>query len=332
MECFICGVVIGDWVIGDIALVQHKYWSPGCRFMCGEPCDNIPIENLADSDDNSGGEDPFRCNTEVRTRVQDTQRAIRRLQSYTASASSMRTSENWLSSRMHRNCRRGLASTSNDVDVKPTFLNVQRELIHQLWRDRMNRQQTLTAPSDSPMSPPVTPRSPSPIVSPLSSSPASPPQMASTSVQTSNVEWPFNREDEFPVSIAEVSERRADLFQANVRAHRCGQCEDHWLCTKCDNKKMIRGINPGAKLRRFCGRCRCLWLCTNCAVRDDMSEVGRICVLCYDAPINVVLIPCGHFCICKNCYNSMEGGCCPFWELTLMVIQNVYQCDKIKDM
>ena len=99
--------------------------------------------------------------------MQDTQRAIRQLQKYTASANSMKTSENRRSSRMHRKCQRRLASTSNDVDVRQIFLNVQRELIRQLWCDRMNRQQTLAASSDSPMSPPVTPRSSSPTVSSL---------------------------------------------------------------------------------------------------------------------------------------------------------------------
>jgi len=40
---FFCGVQIGWWTDGDVALKGHRRWSPACSFVTGMRVGNFPI-------------------------------------------------------------------------------------------------------------------------------------------------------------------------------------------------------------------------------------------------------------------------------------------------
>ena len=43
VRCVFCGVEIGWWTHGDIALKEQRCWSPGCSFVKGLRFGNFPI-------------------------------------------------------------------------------------------------------------------------------------------------------------------------------------------------------------------------------------------------------------------------------------------------
>ena len=43
VRCVFCGVEIGWWTDGDVALKEHRRWSPACSFVKGLSVGNIPI-------------------------------------------------------------------------------------------------------------------------------------------------------------------------------------------------------------------------------------------------------------------------------------------------
>ena len=38
VTCFMCGLTLKDWECGDIVDIEHKKWSPGCKFLCAVSC------------------------------------------------------------------------------------------------------------------------------------------------------------------------------------------------------------------------------------------------------------------------------------------------------
>ena len=50
----------------------------------------------------------------------------------------------------------------------------------------------------------------------------------------------------------------------------------------------------------------------------EAKEVDEECVVCMDAPKAVVLIPCGHQCVCEACAETVPiGGDCPYCQTTV---------------
>ena len=38
VTCFMCGLTLKDWECGDVVDIEHKKWSPGCKFLCAVSC------------------------------------------------------------------------------------------------------------------------------------------------------------------------------------------------------------------------------------------------------------------------------------------------------
>ena len=34
VTCFMCGLTLKDWERGDVVDLEHKKWSPGCKYLC----------------------------------------------------------------------------------------------------------------------------------------------------------------------------------------------------------------------------------------------------------------------------------------------------------
>ncbi|KAL1131906.1 hypothetical protein AAG570_011517 [Ranatra chinensis] len=55
VRCIFCGVEVGQWVDGDDPMVDHRKWSPACKFVRSpNSVGNIPIEEGPTEDDNCG--------------------------------------------------------------------------------------------------------------------------------------------------------------------------------------------------------------------------------------------------------------------------------------
>ena len=60
VECFACGVKIGQWEKGDLPITEHQKHSPRCPFLLGGDVGNVPLEtsngkfDLASLKDNEG--------------------------------------------------------------------------------------------------------------------------------------------------------------------------------------------------------------------------------------------------------------------------------------
>lgn len=54
----------------------------------------------------------------------------------------------------------------------------------------------------------------------------------------------------------------------------------------------------------------------------DASMQRRTCCVCLDKPIQVVLIPCGHACLCRKCSRKLET--CPICRLQIQATQRFY--------
>ncbi|XP_054260293.1 death-associated inhibitor of apoptosis 1-like [Macrosteles quadrilineatus] len=48
VRCAFCGVEIGSWVEGDDPTLDHKRWSPSCKFVQNMPCGNVPVKNISE--------------------------------------------------------------------------------------------------------------------------------------------------------------------------------------------------------------------------------------------------------------------------------------------
>lgn len=48
-------------------------------------------------------------------------------------------------------------------------------------------------------------------------------------------------------------------------------------------------------------------------VEQIFEEGGSECIVCMDADYEVVIVPCGHYCLCKDCAFILQGttGICP---------------------
>ena len=50
--------------------------------------------------------------------------------------------------------------------------------------------------------------------------------------------------------------------------------------------------------------------------------IGTECVICLDGPRTIVLLPCKHLCLCKNCYNSGVRKC-PFCSIEVVDMMDI---------
>ena len=55
---------------------------------------------------------------------------------------------------------------------------------------------------------------------------------------------------------------------------------------------------------------------------DDELQAPRLCVVCLDKRIQVVVIPCGHACMCRKC--SFRVTKCPVCRLDIQAQQRFY--------
>ena len=46
-----------------------------------------------------------------------------------------------------------------------------------------------------------------------------------------------------------------------------------------------------------------------------MEESDSTCVICMDAPLEMVLVPCGHMCVCESCSRQIIS--CPMCRKTV---------------
>lgn len=44
-------------------------------------------------------------------------------------------------------------------------------------------------------------------------------------------------------------------------------------------------------------------------VRDDDLPEAMLCVVCKEAPKEVIMLPCGHVCVCEDCSNKLGSSC-----------------------
>ena len=50
------------------------------------------------------------------------------------------------------------------------------------------------------------------------------------------------------------------------------------------------------------------------------------CKICFDAPINTVLVPCGHLCVCLECSKRLVGSSrvCPICRTKIRKVVRTY--------
>ena len=57
-------------------------------------------------------------------------------------------------------------------------------------------------------------------------------------------------------------------------------------------------------------------------VKEIFEEGGSECIVCMDANYEVVIVPCGHYCLCKDCASIIQGttGICPICRGDISVV------------
>ena len=55
---------------------------------------------------------------------------------------------------------------------------------------------------------------------------------------------------------------------------------------------------------------------------DDDDDDDNICVVCWNAPRSVVLVPCGHLCMCRTCSEQLKQ--CPTCRQEIQLRQRVF--------
>jgi hypothetical protein len=62
--------------------------------------------------------------------------------------------------------------------------------------------------------------------------------------------------------------------------------------------------------------------CTGVGTSETGSLQRRTCCVCLAKPLQVVLIPCGHACVCRRCSRKLEK--CPLCRLDIQATQRFY--------
>ena len=62
--------------------------------------------------------------------------------------------------------------------------------------------------------------------------------------------------------------------------------------------------------------------CVGAGTGADTSLQRRTCCVCLSKPLQVVLIPCGHACLCRRCSRKLDK--CPLCRLDIQATQRFY--------
>lgn len=60
------------------------------------------------------------------------------------------------------------------------------------------------------------------------------------------------------------------------------------------------------------------------------EEEGDICIVCMDQPYDMVIVPCGHYCLCSECTHAIRSGLDPRCPICRGDIKNAVTRDKIE--
>ena len=82
---------------------------------------------------------------------------------------------------------------------------------------------------------------------------------------------------------------------------------------------MVRGDDAGCvlpQLVELCGR----------VAKGDSDSRPRDCVICKDNKSTMVIVPCGHVCLCSECHEAYSNNLstCPLDHLPIETIVKVY--------
>ncbi len=50
-------------------------------------------------------------------------------------------------------------------------------------------------------------------------------------------------------------------------------------------------------------------------LQDQEIDEAKLCVVCQDAPKTIVLVPCGHICLCEVCERGLPRRHCPICNI-----------------
>jgi len=63
-------------------------------------------------------------------------------------------------------------------------------------------------------------------------------------------------------------------------------------------------------------------------IREDVEDLPEVsmptCKICFEKPINTVIIPCGHLCSCSSCVPSIKSNLCPICRQNIKEIIRIY--------
>ena len=131
---------------------------------------------------------------------------------------------------------------------------------------------------------------------------------------------------------ARASDWRCPVCQFNIFGHKteCGKCHTtrpgrtpptatvppkpapvpragDWPCTYC-------GLSNFAN-RTACFKCKR-------AREGTVTAATSACVVCMDGPLEMVIHPCGHVCVCRACAEPLDK--CPLCRVTITKKERVY--------
>lgn len=68
-------------------------------------------------------------------------------------------------------------------------------------------------------------------------------------------------------------------------------------------------------------------VCKDKATTDDFADSNtKYCSICWENPVDCVLLPCAHVGVCSSCFKDLKEKDCPFCRRSVLQVSKLFFC------